>query len=714
MAEQVLPISQLHTMGLIKDTPSIALPPNAFSDVLNVRFNNGGVYKMEGEDDIFPNLNIPGEIIHIAWWANPNLTPNNGYYIVVATLNLLDRIYVVNANTGFSRYLNVEVPSGGLWQHTTYQGGYAIILNNGVVRPMYILDSTGNTNIYELDIFELPGWDSYYTSEVAFDDVFDATIHTTEFDLGRRVDFALEEVIVTVYSGEDNSRKFSKKLTSETTVDQCTLSSDERTSTHIVTIATAPGGNPPFTEFLETGDQVYVTIRSVGTVQVRCGVIRAWGDTLVAGNLEEISAPVVTNVNPSSNRITFATAHNLSSGDQIYSKQPLEAEGRYTVTNIDNSIEVTLSPIPTGPDYSTVRYTILRGSKSVRNQPGVVRISDVAAPGGIPHNWNPYSIGVSTAEEFTLATTGIVQDLVQMQGNLYVYTNNSIHVIQKTGSSTIPYTAGIVTDTHGALCHGAVHEFKGKHIIVGSNDIYEFSGHPASINSLAGNRVRDYFYNNIKPSQINLTKLLLNPANDEMWLCYVTKDSVSNKLDETLVWNYNSNVWTRRVMTNASAVTMGNTKSVYNGQITGNVDPSVSRPIFTTGSSIFGADIKGCYTTWLNENYESYIERKEAPQSPEFDTEYLTSASLWAYKDTPDNITLDLRFRNTDNPGQPIDLTSNEENSKDVKFVIGEDYKSDIRLSGRFMSFRITDNSNVDDQWGLIGMQFTINKGGRR
>lgn len=712
MAEQVLPISQIHTMGLIKDTPPIALPPNAFSDVLNVRFNNGGVSKIEGERMIFPNLQITGDIIHIAWWANPNLTPTSGYYVVVATYNSIDKIYVVDANTGTSRDLGIEIPSGGKWQHTTYQGGYAIILNNGIVRPLYILDSTGNTNILELDIFELPGWDSYYTNEVAFNDIFDATIHTTEFDLGRRVDFSLEEVIVTVYDTDDNSKKFSKKLTSETTVDQCTLSLDERTSSHIVTIATAPGGNPPFTEFLETGNQVYVTIRSVGTVQVRCGVIRSWGDTLVAGNLEEVSSPIVTNVN--NKTITFATAHNLLVNDTIYIKEPEAAKGLYTISDVTSSLNVVINSLPLGLDYSTVRYTIMSGGKAIRNQPGVVRISDVAAPGGIPHNWNPYSVGVSTAEEFTLATTGIIQDLVQMQGNLYVYTNNSIHALQKTGSSSIPYTSGIITDTHGALCYGAVHEFKGRHIVVGSNDIYEFSGHPASIQSLSDGRVREYFFNNLNHSNLDSTKLLLNPAHDEMWLCYTTKGNIHGTLDEVLMWNYNLNVWSRRVISEASTVTMGNTKRISNGDIVFGVDPSVSRPIFARYRNIFAGDIKGHYVSEDGLNYESYIERKEAPQSPEFDTEYLTSVSLWSYKDTSEFINLDLRFRNTDNPGQSIDLSSNTTASKDVQFIIGDDYKSDVRLSGRFMSFRFTDNANTDELWGLTGMQFTINKGGRR
>lgn len=715
MAEQVLPISQLHTMGLIKDTPPIALPPNAFSDVLNVRFNNGGVNKIEGERNLFSSLTgVIGNIIHIAWWANPNLTPTDGYYLIVTDDGTLDRVYVVRATDGSVKNLGIELPRGGNWQHTVYQGGYAIIINNGVARPMYILDKTGNTDMSNLNAYDLPGWDSYYTNEVAFNNVFDPAIHLTEFDLGRSIDFSLEEVTVTVYDANDKSKKFSKVLTSETTIDQCTLSFDERTDTHIVTIATAAGGNPPFTVFLESGDQVYVTIRSIATVQVRCGVIRAWGDTLVAGNLKEINAPLVSSVNATDNTITFASDHGLAIGDVLYLKEPAAAEGLYTISNVISNNTIEAFGLPDGVSYATVRYTIVTSGKAIRNQPGVVRISDVAAPGGIPHNWNPYTVGVSTAEEFTLATTGIIQDLVQMQGNLYVYTNNSIYALQKTGSTSIPYTSGIITDTHGALCTGAVHEFKGRHIIVGSSDIYEFSGHPASIQSLADGRVRDYFFDNVNPLAVTSTRLILNPANDEVWLCYSTKDSGNSRLNETLMWNYNANVWSRRVISEASTVVLANTRKVIDGVLQSDVDASVLRPVFAINQNIYGCDIKGHFKTIIDTNYESYIERKEAPQSPEFDTEYLTSAALWAFKNVPTTINLDIRFRNTDQPGEPIDLTSNQTASKDVEFVIGDDYKADVRLSGRFMSFRITDNDEVSELWGLTGMQFTINKGGRR
>ena len=36
----------------------------------------------------------------------------------------------------------------------------------------------------------------------------------------------------------------------------------------------------------------------------------------------------------------------------------------------------------------------------IRSLPGVVRTSDVAVPGSVPQNWNPFAAGTNTADEF--------------------------------------------------------------------------------------------------------------------------------------------------------------------------------------------------------------------------------------------------------------------------------------------------------------------------
>ena len=76
---------------------------------------------------------------------------------------------------------------------------------------------------------------------------------------------------------------------------------------------------------------------------------------------------------------------------------------------------------------------------------------------------------------------------------MYVYTDTSIHSIQRTGGP-IPYSVSPVTESYGANCLGAVKEYDGRHIVVGSDDVYIFSGHPGNIQSIADLKVRHYLH----------------------------------------------------------------------------------------------------------------------------------------------------------------------------------------------------------------------------
>lgn len=723
MSRQIVPINGLHTVGLIKDTPSLALPGNGYSDVKNVRFTNGSVQKMTGEVELISaatlstfngNVGI-GEVVYVAWWDNPNLSPNNGYYIVVGRANNLDSLYIVNANDLTIENLDFTVPSGGTWQHTVFQGGYAFIMNNGISRPVYILDETGNTDITQLEAYELPGWDSYYTKEDTVNDVYDADIHIPDFDLGRKIDFTLEEVIVNVIDGTTGTRKFSNSHASQGTVLQSTLSFDPSTNTHIVSIALAAGGvgENAFTEFLETNDTVLISIRSLNTVQVRCGVIRSWGDTLVAGNLTELNAPLVQQVTQADSEITFSDNHSFEVGDKIYLTTPYKQI--LTVDSVEDSSTIRVTPSLNDVDYSVTRYTIVSSGTGIRNQPGVIRISDVAAPGSIPSNWNPYSVGVSTAEEFQLSTTGIVQDIVQLQGNLFVYTNNSIHSIAKTNNTSVPYVSSVVTNNFGTLGINCVVELNGVHIVVGSDDIYQFSGHPASVSSIAIDRVQKYFYNNVDPSSYSKTKIITNKALNEIWFCYVTKNSANGLYDEVLVWNYSSNTWTVRSQTEFNSITVGPTKS-YNGSLSSEINPHILRPILSSTTNVFGADFKGVYKLESNSPYESYIERKDIAMTPEFDVETVSSIALWVDTDSEEVVNTRLRVRSTDAPGESLQnsLDSGNTGPTNPPFKIGEDYKTDVRLTGRLLHLKFTDEGLITSDWKLIGMQYEIGKGGRR
>ena len=86
------------------------------------------------------------------------------------------------------------------------------------------------------------------------------------------------------------------------------------------------------------------------------------------------------------------------------------------------------------------------GNNVIRRLSGVVRTSDLAVPGSVPNNWNPFAAGVSTADEFTLSETNVIQDMKSLQGNMYIYSTDSIHVMRLTGNLRAPVSFAPVTD----------------------------------------------------------------------------------------------------------------------------------------------------------------------------------------------------------------------------------------------------------------------------
>ena len=67
MPNEVLPISGLADVGLIEDMPSVALPPNAFSDVRNLRFRDKTIKKFPADEDLKTGLS---NVVYVAEWPS--------------------------------------------------------------------------------------------------------------------------------------------------------------------------------------------------------------------------------------------------------------------------------------------------------------------------------------------------------------------------------------------------------------------------------------------------------------------------------------------------------------------------------------------------------------------------------------------------------------------------------------------------------------------
>ncbi|MDA7651344.1 hypothetical protein N8602_00160 [bacterium] len=513
MAEEIISVVDIASKGVVIDTPPVALAQNIFTDVKNIRFKDGAVRKIEGELLLNDITGVTGQTRYFAVWENPNLQPTGLYYIwvvdkVVSGVIVGQQIYVQD-HTGTKRDITPASLNSGNgfqftthgWQHTLFSGGFTFIINNGIDKPHYILDNAGNTDINNLVLAELPGWDSYNVEQTIVDDTF-VTGSTNVFDLGQKVDFTTNLITVTgtnaknaqagtpAGSGTTNTANFIPgdypSSTPSVTGNNFQIYTDTATNTTVLVI----GG-------LSIGNTVKVEIKSRNPVDVRAGIVQSFGNLLVAGDL----------------------------------------------TEVDN---------------------VVNPAKIIRRLSGVVRTSDLAVPGSVPNNWNPFASGVSTADEFTLSETNIIQDMKSVQGNMYIYSTDSIHAMRLTGNLKAPVAFTPVTDEYGCLVKGAIKEYDGKHFVVGANDIYVFSGNPGNIKSLAQGRVKEYFYNNLNPIHERQLFILQNHQELEIWLCYPTLESTGGECDEALIWNYRTDTWTIREL---NAVASGDVGPIKGGGI---------------------------------------------------------------------------------------------------------------------------------------------------
>jgi hypothetical protein len=140
------PIQDLGKGGLNTDVPPMVLPPNVFTDCLNVRFDDESVQTITGETTSRVVPIAPNYGIH---WRRPD----QGYNIFAKNGTIVRVDSAGNQSTMFNSASSIYNDSD--WQGTLFNGGYAIVLNNGKSTPLYCLFGSPSADTAFL---ELPGW----------------------------------------------------------------------------------------------------------------------------------------------------------------------------------------------------------------------------------------------------------------------------------------------------------------------------------------------------------------------------------------------------------------------------------------------------------------------------------------------------------------------------------------------------------------------------
>ena len=118
-------VATLGQLGVNKDLQSQELPDNAFSDCMNVRFRNGSLQRMKGEQKIFDTPAVT------PYWLQPYYSATQ-QFLVHAGLNA---VYADTYTAGVPTRTNITptvAPTGGVddrWTGGVLNG--VLVMNNG-------------------------------------------------------------------------------------------------------------------------------------------------------------------------------------------------------------------------------------------------------------------------------------------------------------------------------------------------------------------------------------------------------------------------------------------------------------------------------------------------------------------------------------------------------------------------------------------------------
>ena len=329
------------------------------------------------------------------------------------------------------------------------------------------------------------------------------------------------------------------------------------------------------------------------------------------------------------------------------------------------------------------------GTGAITYAPGTYRVSNQAAPGGIP-TWDPLLDSADTAEDADASETSGFVDLIPFQNSLFMYSGDSVFAMRLTGNNVFPVAVQKQLDGRGMLSTNCGVEFYGRHFVVGREDIYLYAG-GATVQSVADAKVRDYFFDNLNYEQVDLTFVFHNKKQDEMWVCFPKGSAMS--CNEALIWNYIHNTWTIRDLADVHAADTG--FGISSGSFT-----KSEVPIFATDGRLLQVDIG---TSFSGQSINAYFERKGfdvAPDAVAF-TKWIDDIVLLATGSGK----IEARVRATDEPGRPVDFSDKTDKYLRIReFNLNgsmADFKISPRSNGRYLNIRFGSN-DATSSWDFI------------
>ena len=370
--------------------------------------------------------------------------------------------------------------------------------------------------------------------------------------------------------------------------------------------------------------------------------------------------------------------------------------------------------------------------------PTRVRYSDLALANQIPSTWDAADLTNSAGFNDLVQLQTPIIDGLSLGSTFFIYSSAQVWQMEFVGGPFI-FSFRKAFDNAGCINTNCVIELQSKHYVFDTDDIYMHDG--ISKQSICDKRVRNYIFSGIDRSKLSKCYVQHNPTLEEIYFCYSSGDDLAIYTDadacnRAAVYNYRSDTWSFMDLPNTVSGAISNVNSVETydsitqtySDVGGNFheqDSQFSRYPLTvsraytgayetiSANRLLGVDLvdKGALArpTVSEFQFDALVERVgidlDEAQIPLSGFKVINRIYPQVNTLNPDP-TIEFQFG-----GSKVATEVPVYGEKTI-FNMAEDYKVDTRISGRYLSYKVTLPSPKD--FSLSGFDLDLQLVGRR
>ena len=424
----------------------------------------------------------------------------------------------------------------------------------------------------------------------------------------------------------------------------------------------------------------------------------------------------------------LADVQYVNRPDQVPVARPPSASSFSTLANWPSTYRATA--LRSFGDFLIALGTTENGASF----PSRVRFSDPVLANQVPSTWDESDLTNSAGFNDLVQMKTPIMDGATLGANFLVYSQDQVWSMEFVGGTFI-FNFRKIFDDAGVINQNCIVEVEGRHYVFDRDDIYVTDGNTRQ--SICDGRVRDYIFGGLDNSRTGECFVSHNTSLEELYFCYHSNDDMAlytggQHCNRAAVYNYKEDNWTFQDLPNVVSGSEANINSVFSyddatqtyENIGGSYHDQESQftrsPLLiakagggVSANKIYGVDLV---------DQGTLAQAVDTDVSPAFLLERVgldldeMGVPLNGYK-----VISKILPQVSTNNGDPnfgftfgaSDIPNEDPSySTEVTFNSQIDYKVDTRISGRYLSYKMS-SSNLKD-FSLSGMDVEVVVTGRR